>query len=190
MKKIKENADAAEVTSTVESYAAKVLEVPAEVRKIMQETRNEEKVEKIEQEKRASNIIIHGAEEVGEGNEEIKKNDDEYIKEVWKQLKVTSLPATITRLGQPNDQKSRAIKLVMKSKAEKEQVMANLGKLKGTEREFGKISVTHDYTSSDREKIRKFTHEARLKSEADPSRVFNVRGDPKNGLRIISYLKP
>ena len=45
---------------------AKVLQVPAEVRKVMQEVRNDEKVELSEQEKRSQNFIIHGAEEIGE----------------------------------------------------------------------------------------------------------------------------
>ena len=77
----------------------------------------------------------------------------------------------------------------MKTSDDKEKVMGNLRKLKGTEYEFGKISVTHDYSSTDREKIREFATKAKLQGQQDPTRVYKVRGDPKNGLRIISYKK-
>lgn len=186
--KIKDNSEAVASTTAAPSYA-KVLELPTEVRKIMQEARNDEKVEKIEQEKRSQNFIIHGAEEIGNNNDEIKENDKQYIKDILKHLTVKSQASSITRIGKPNDRKKRVLKIVMKSDGDKEKVMDNLRRLKGTEEEFGKISVTHDYTSTDREKIKEFTNRAKQKSEEDPSRVYKVRGDPKNGLRIISYEK-
>ena len=48
-----------------ESYAHKLLQVPVEVRKVIKEAKNEERVEENEQEKRAKNFIVHGAEEIG-----------------------------------------------------------------------------------------------------------------------------
>ena len=81
----------------------------------------------------------------------------------------------------------RVLKVVMKSEAEKDNVMANLRRLKGTEDDFGKISVTSDYTRSERDKINEFLTKATRQNEEDPTRVYKVRGDPKNGLRIISY---
>ena len=58
--------DSSEVapSSKTQSFAQKVLQVPHEIRRVMQETSNEEKVDKLEREKRASNFIIHGAEEL------------------------------------------------------------------------------------------------------------------------------
>ena len=79
------------------------------------------------------------------------------------------------------------MKICMKTKEAKVNVMSNLGFLKGTEEVFGKISVTEDYTVSEREKLREFSAKAKEEEKKDPSRVFKVRGDPKNGLRIISY---
>ena len=67
--------------------------------------------------------------------------------------------------------------------------MKNLGLLKGTEQEFGKISVTEDYTVLEREEIKKFSIKAKEQQKNDPTRIYKVRGDPKNGLRIISYKK-
>ena len=153
----------------------------------MQEVKNDEKVEKAEQERRSQNFIIHGAEEIGENSDEVKGNDQQYIKDILEKLNVNAEAKSITRLGQPNENKKRVLKIVMKSDAEKDNVMANLRRLKGTEGEFGKISVTSDYTSTEREKIREFMTKATLQSEQDPARVYKVRGDPKNGLRIISY---
>ena len=155
----------------------------------MVESRHDEKVERVEQEKRSQHFIIHGAEEIGDNAEDMKKNDTQYIKDILKKLTVSAEPESITRLGQPNDKKMRTLKIVMKSSEEKEKVMGNLRKLKGTEEVFSKISVTHDYSSTDREKIREYATKARLQGQQDPTRVYKVRGDPKNGFRIISYKK-
>ena len=179
-----------EKTTTEEKKSyAKILNVPTEVRKIMQETRNDEKVELIEQEKRCQNFIIHGAEEVGDSKDEIDENDEKYINDILKHMNIKTKPDSITRLGQVKEGKARVLKIVMPNKAAKEEVMANLRRLKNTEGTFGKISVTEDYTSTERQKIREFSERAREQCQQDPSRVFKVRGDPKNGLRIISFKK-
>ena len=77
----------------------------------------------------------------------------------------------------------------MKGKEDRDDVIANLRKLKGTEIFFGKISITEDFTSSDRGKIREKVKEAKELSERDPTKIYKVRGDPKNGLHIIPYTK-
>ena len=110
---------------------AKVLQVPAEVRKVMQEVRNDEKVELSEQEKRSQNFIIHGAEEIGENADEIKGNDKQYIKDILEKLQVNAEAKSVTRLGQPNEKKMRVLKVVMKSEADKDNVMAIHRRLKG-----------------------------------------------------------
>ena len=171
-----------------ESYS-KILQVPTEVKKAIQEAKNDEKVELSEQEKRSQNFIIHGAEEIGDTAEVVTRNDADYIKDILKKLGVQEKPESITRLGKPNDTKGRVLKICMKTKTGKESVMSNLSKLKGTEEEFGKISVTEDYTKTEREEIRKFTAKAREQQQNDPTRVYKVRGVPKNGLRVISYKK-
>ena len=171
-----------------ESYS-KILQVPTEVKKAIQEAKNDEKVELSEQEKRSQNFIIHGAEEIGDTAEVVTRNDADYIKDILKKLGVQEKPESITRLGKPNDTKGRVLKICMKTKTGKESVMSNLSKLKGTEEEFGKISVTEDYTKTEREEIRKFTAKAREQQQNDSTRVYKVRGDPKNGLRVISYKK-
>ena len=67
--------------------------------------------------------------------------------------------------------------------------MKNLKKLKGTVDDFGRISVTDDYTQSEREKLRKWNTDAKKKSQSDENYDYKVRGDPKNGLRLIRVSK-
>ena len=155
----------------------------------MREAKNDEKVEDNEREKRSRNIIIHGAEEVGESPEEIKKEDAQYISEILKEIGSSVKPNFITRLGVKSKDKNRPIKIVLKSKSDKDSVMKNLGRLKGTEDFFGKISVKDDYTTQERDSIRKLTERAKIQSSENPDRIFKVRGDSKNGWKVVSFLR-
>ena len=83
----------------------------------------------------------------------------------------------------------RPLKIVMKSVDDKSKIMSNLRHLKGTEEEFGKLSVKDDYTNHEREEIKAWVQKAKAKSENDPDRVYKVRGDPKNGLRLVSFAR-
>ena len=168
---------------------SKVLQLPTKVKQIMQDAKNEEKVQEREQEWRAKKIIIHGAHEIGDNNDEIKVNDTGYITQILTKMGVVNKPESVTRLGKPNDTKKRTMKIVMKSKHDKEWVMANLNKLKNTEEQFDKIRVTDDYTIAEREQIKMWVEKAEKKSSSDTERVYRVRGDPKNGLRLVSFLR-
>lgn len=65
--------------------------------------------------------------------------------------------------------------------------MSSLAKLKGADDEYKTISITHDYTKEDREKVHAKVAEAKSLEEADPSKkfVYRVRGLPGN-LRIVT----
>ena len=162
---------------------------PKTMKAVMREARNDEKIEESEKQRRANNLIIHGAEEIGETPDDIKNGDAGYIKEIFTKIGVEATPVAIARLGEANDRKKRPIKIVMKSQEDKDKVMSSLGRLKGTERYFGKISVKDDYTTNEREQIRMLTEEAKQKSEESPDREFKVRGNSKNGWRVVSFLK-
>ena len=155
----------------------------------MRDARNDEKIEGSEKQKRAKNIIIHGADEVGETHDKIKKEDEEYIKQIFMKIGVTHEPILVTRLGRPSESRSRPIKIVMKSKEDKDNIMKNLGRLKGTERYFGKISVKDDYTTNERDEIRLLTERAKKQNVENPERIHKVRGDSKNGWRVVSFPK-
>lgn len=176
-------------TEHQESYARKVLRVPEELRKIILEAKNDDKVEESEQEKRATNFIIHGAEEFGETTAEMKALDNDYVDDILKQLGMHVTPESVIRVGASNESKSRPIKVTMKSKADKQKIMSRLSRLKGTEEEFGKISITEDYTKTERDLIKSWNANAKKKSSEDDKYDYKVRGDPKNGLRLIRVKK-
>ena len=155
----------------------------------MRDARNEEKIEEGEKQRRAKNIIIHGAEEIGLNPEEIKKEDAQYVKQIFQKLGTTCEPVMITRLGEPNESKSRPLKLVMKTGEDKTMVMRNLGRLKGTERYFGKISVKDDYTTMEREEIKLLSERAKKLNNENPEKIFKVRGNSKNGWKVMSFPK-
>ena len=116
----------------------------------------------------------------------------EVLGEILAKIGVEATPATIMRLGEAkkeNEPRRRPIKIVMKSKEDKDKVMRNLGRLKGTERYFGKISVKDDYTTNEREQIRMLTQQAVKQTEESPDRSYKVRGDSKNGWHIMSFPK-
>ena len=156
---------------------------------VMREARNDEKIEESEKQRRVNNLIVHGAEEIGDTPDDIKKGDAGYIKEIFAKIGVKVAPVSITRLGEPKETRMRPIKIVLKSEEDKDKVMSNLGRLKGTERYFGKISIKDDHTSNEREQIRMLTEEAKKKSAENPDREFKVRGNSKNGWRVVSFAK-
>ena len=75
----------------------------------------------------------------------------------------------------------------MTTKQGKYDVLQNLRKLKGSEEIFGKISVTDDYTVNEREQIKRYVEDAKAKSTNDVKNVWLVRGDPKNGWKLVSF---
>ena len=135
-----------EQSSEEKKSYAKILDVPKEVQKIMQETKNEEKVNLTEKEKRSQNFIIHGAKEVGDNDEVKAVNDGKYLDDILRHLGVESKPKTILRLGRVNEGKPRVLKVSMPAKSDKDEIMSRLNQLKGTEENFDKISVTDDTT--------------------------------------------
>ena len=101
-------------------------------------------------------------------------------------------PKNYIRLGKLNAKKKRPLKVVMENKYEKENVMLNLRQLKGTQIEFGKISVTEDHTIEERQEIKSWVEKAQAKNqdEDDNSKtIWRVRGSPKNSLRLVKLTR-
>ena len=85
-----------------ETYA-KVLAVPAEIKRMMKEVKNDEKLEDNETQRRSKNFVIHGADEIGDDVEEMQRNDEQYVKDILARIGVHSNPDNVTRLGKEND---------------------------------------------------------------------------------------
>ena len=77
----------------------------------------------------------------------------------------------------------------MKTIDDKTKIMSSLNRMKGTEEIFGKSSIREDYTNSERDEIKTWVQKAKDKSEIDPEHIYKVRGDPKNGLRLVSFTR-
>ena len=88
-----------------------------------------------------------------------------------------------------NETERRPIKVTMKNTADKHKVMDNLRLLKGTTHEFGRISITDDYTKTQREQIKKYSQMAKEKSDQSEEFIYKVRGNPKNGLRLVKFTR-
>ena len=185
------------ITEVSQSYAdtmkqnATPSEQVQDFRKIIEETKNEELVQKKEREARSQNVIIHGLPEEA-NTPEGKEADKKTIKEFLEIIDVASEPQSITRIGDRNDVRCRPIKLIMVNNHEKDLIMSNLVKLKEAPDKFKRISVTDDYTAKEREEIRKMVVEAKNKTalEGNGKYVFKVRGTPKNGLVIRRFAAP
>ena len=92
---------------------------------------------------------MHGLEELGEENEEISADDVETITKFLEVVGVSGQIDSCTRLGKQGLNKKRTLKVAIKAKNEKNDVMQNLRKLKGSSELFGKISVTNDFTNNE-----------------------------------------
>ena len=163
--------------------------IPTDFRQIIEETKNEERLQEREREVRARNIIIHGFKEA-ENNNEAKEEDNNTIKELLNILELEVISEYITRLGISNGTKPRPIRLKFKTLSDKEMIMSSVPKLKTAccER-FKMISVTEDYTFNERQAIKQKVVEAKQKTDAegDGKYIWKVRGTSKNGLRLIRF---
>ena len=102
----------------------------------------------------------------------------------FEKIIVVARPTKFYRLGKPDPNKIRPLKLEMVNNTDRDAVMKILKLLKGTDEELGKLSVREDYTKNEREQIKKLVDIAKDKNAEDCSYHWVVRGTPKNGLRL------
>ena len=149
---------------------------------------NTESVDDEETQRRSKNFIIHRLKETGENNDSIRITDKVTMAQFLQTIGVASEPESVMRLGKQEAGKTRSIKVEMKTELEKENVMANLSRLKGKNEEFGNISVCNDYTIEEREEIKQWVKKAREQSERDDNFIYRVRGCPtKSTLKIVQF---
>ena len=122
------------------------------LRAIMIETTNDEIAEELDRQSRVNNIIIHGK------KEDDGTDDKAFAENLLKDLKVrtTALKET-ERIGSKNDLTQCIgkipIKLVLKNKDSKDEIINNLRYLKDSALYKG-ISIQQDYTQNERAQIR------------------------------------
>ena len=80
----------------------------------------------------------------------------------------------------------------MNTEEERDRILSNLRNLKGIQ-EYKSISVTEDYTITERRMIKDQSDKAMEKNKnesLDSKSVWTVRRSPKNELRLKRFLKP
>ena len=128
---------------------------------------------------RESNIIVHGLKE-GE------TTDENMIKYIFEATKTEYNPMELFRLGVKNPVKARPIMLRMKSKIDKQELMAKLWMLKDAKTKFTHLSITDDYTVEERKTIKAYVEESRKRNNTRPMGFrWKVRGTPRQGMRLV-----
>ena len=159
-----------------------------DIRAIMEETKNAELVEEKEKKLRSKNLIIHGVEESSSENKnDAIKSDDIYINNFTTALKVTFTVKSELRIGLAGQDKNRPIKVVMNTKEVRKRTLSNLRNLKDFP-EYKNISVTEDYTITERRMIKDWSDKAKEKNKNESH--DSQRGSPKAGLQLKRFLKP
>ena len=159
---------------------------PQSFRELMLATRNEELAEEKEKKERMKNMIIHGKDE-GKGKEEAL----EFLNDMLEIIGCKAAVKSIICIGQCAPNKTRPIRVVFEKEEEKRQIMNNLSKLKDC-MDYRGISVTDDYTVSERAMIRKFVEDARQKNSLETDEcnyIWKARGTPQSGLTIKRFRK-
>ena len=116
----------------------------------------------------------------------------EWTKELFSQIETDVKPAELYRIGKRNPEKgtrSGPIKVVLAELSDKLQVMTNLKKLKLAPVHLKRVRITDDYSPEEREMIKIKIEEAKKLNDEDNSTFHMVKGNPKEGLRIIKVAR-
>ena len=134
---------------------------------------------------RRNNIIIHRLPErpnsafqsMGEQKSQMDMDEATNIIKTVTGESNTSLLTKCTRLGKAEKDKDRPLLLSFRETSHKENFMDNLKNLKGTQ--YQRISVVHDLTKKQREKLQELRNEAREKQSQDSGDwIYRVVGHP------------
>ena len=150
----------------------------------IQDSKNTDRIIETERNKREKNLILHGVPEISD------TDDKGYVKSLLALIGVNIEPTDIVRLGKENDNgRLRPIKLTMSSIEHKNLVLSRLVNLRNAEDEYRRISIKEDYTFEERELVRNWKKKVDERNKAENSSEWRLRGDPKNGLRIVKINK-
>ena len=98
---------------------------------------------------------------------------------------------SISRIGKNDGGKPRPIKVTFNNNEDKAKLMASLRHLKGKDI-YNRISITDDYTLSERKMIRDYVDMAKNQNKElgeEAKTILVVRGSPKNGLYLKEVTK-
>ena len=166
--------------------------VSGNLRTIIMATKNEERTEEADRNRRATNLIVYG---VNESNVDSEEEDVKFAKGLVKDLQIGIVDIkSVERIGHQttNLQKIRPLKLVFKTVDEQQKVLNNLRNLRGND-EYKKVSIKEDYTVNERDLIKEYVNQAKAQNAIEEANntniVWKVRGSPKNGLILKRFIK-
>ena len=171
------------------TYAEIAKENGTELKTIMKKQKEDEKREEMDILSRKNNIVMHGVRErIDETEEEVQKADKEEVEELLQSVGVfdnVNVKTTHERIGKKSH-KYRPLKVTFQNIQHKQLVMDNLYRIK-TNAPYYRVSVTEDYTWSERKKIKEFCDRAKElnKDGEDNDYIWRVKGSPRTSL----YLK-
>ena len=168
---------------------------PSKIKEIVKTAMVEHKKNVDDKENRESNLIIYRVPESEAANSEVRAEEDtEFFNNLCTEaLGIDQLETTkVIRLGKKNTDSDvpRPMKVDMANKEDKSVVFGNINKMKDTEEEYRKISISNDYTVEERKAIKEKVEEAKTKTMQDDPKnwIYRVRGPPSN-LRIEKIRK-
>lgn len=143
-----------------------------------------------ERKSRKNNLIIYGTKECNSENVEERKDFDlELLTDIAQNCEVdlnTYNIGKLRRIGKFDKDKAHRPLLIQSETPDfKIAVLRNASKLKGTDKKYNTISLSHDMTKSEREEEKKLFAEAKEKEKKSQGKfTFKVRGPP-GARRII-----
>ena len=181
-----------EITNDIVPSFAKVVNasnpVNTNFRNIVVAAKNEELIEERDKKLRQNNIIIHGRPD----NEKNEESDKQFINDMIKHISIGAVNTkSISRVGKNDSGKPRPIKVTFNNNEDKAKLMASLRHLKGKDI-YNRISITDDYTLSERKMIRDYVDMAKNQNKElgeEAKTILVVRGSPKNGLYLKEVTK-
>lgn len=177
---INSRVDKNDKSTNANSFAAalKNQNVIPDFQKILRKERMTEREEEHQQDLRQKNFMVFGAEETRE------VSDEEFIKDLIKDVGVDAKVKFFTRIGSQTTNKSRPIKVVLETAHQRWLIMHSLKNLKG-KKSYDGISIAEDFTLFERGMIKEWTGKAKARNEkeaSDSKYVWRVRGSPSKGL--------
>ena len=103
------------------------------------------------------NIIIHG---VMEHKEKAKEKDEEFVNDLLAAIGVDFKPESIVRPGKSDHNRTRPIKMKLRTENEMDSIVARLSNLKNA---LKRINITEDYTFKERQEIKQWVGKAKEK---------------------------
>ena len=134
---------------------------------VIKTTKNEDLIQERERERRSANLIIYGISEEIDKDNNLQEHDKQFVSSFLETIGITLSPKQIIRLGKPNDDKRRPVKLVMNSSQDKDSIMSRLVNLNNADDIYRKLSVRDDYTIEEREQIKSWVRKAEEKNKEE-----------------------